>query len=897
MAIPLPRRRNNPSGRQNTGQIPTRANIQRQNVSRDPGARGGPSAIPAGAFGGGEGVTALGAGIQQYAAAESQQLQQELNRSDYINTELEKGNLANELTRATGAFDAVSGSYTNSDGTVDKDGMAKLDRVIEDITKRRLDVVQQNQSMSQRASDEFANQAELVKQNVYSKLQTQVTKARTDQFKLSLQAQLVQVAADKAAASDVVNLIKTNRQISHGFISSLDTSTRNEVLSGANAGLLKHAARKFVMGGQFREARTRITDIVEALGENNISTTGWTGKSIRDAYLYIDEEQTKFNNTKQSATLSALAEKIAAIDKFDLTDSAKQALKIRVVTGDNGGNIPEFKQKLSIVEADYRKLENPTPEQTKKFVEMRDTLLGYTTPTKEPPSVFAQKVESLNKMFPQPFNEKDAKKFMDGLYKLTTGLEPKDPKDKSELQEKNDYLDAQFTLYKTSGGKDGLTPDLYTKAKLFLNSGYKEAPLSEYTVKQKAREDYLDKQLKIFKDTGGKDGISPENHKRMMAKVMTDVELPSLDENFDLKDQRLIDNLVDSYLGADVFGSGAKQPQKGYEEFSMKFKSAVARAMITGEYSNGLAVSPEKNYFDIINMVGQTAEFKGKGPKRQKPSEKFDSRVGIKLTRTKKGIDLTIADDQFSVDPSESLSSIIGETSATVNSDYFKGRLINAGIKTGLNVDEATGLWSGLKNSIAKFSEILGKETEDPQVTQSRLLYSLIARDFIRFVSLSPRFAVKEQELLRDLFPSSGALNSPWQTRSRLLLFRNLLKKKIVDLRSTAINVQNPEKQEESIESAKVWAGTIRNINTLMPEVPSVENLDNLKNLPAKETYKYLQSEIYGDNPRVILRSDLNDYKERLIKQRGKKAGEARYKVLENKIEEYQKQILKEKNS
>ena len=126
---------------------------------------------------------------------------------------------------------------------------------------------------------------------------------------------------------------------------------------------------------------------------------------------------------------------------------------------------------------------------------------------------------------------------------------------------------------------------------------------------------------------------------------------------------------------------------------------------------------------------------------------------------------------------------------------------------------------------------------------------------------------------------------------------RNLLKKKIVDLRSTAINVQNPEKQEESIESAKVWAGTIRNINTLMPEVPSVENLDNLKNLPAKETYKYLQSEIYGDNPRVILRSDLNDYKERLIKQRGKKAGEARYKVLENKIEEYQKQILKEKNS
>lgn len=894
MAIPLPRRRNNPSGRQNTGQIPTRANIQRQNVSRDPGARGGPSAIPAGAFGGGEGVTALGAGIQQYAAAESQQLQQELNRSDYINTELEKGNLSNELTRATSAFDAVSGSYTNSDGTVDKDGMAKLDRVIEDITKSRIDVVQQNRSMSQRASDEFVQQAELVKQNVYSKLQTQVTKARTDQFKLSLQAQLVQVAADKAAASDVVNLIKTNRQISHGFISSLDTSTRNEVLSGANAGLLKHAARKFVMGGQFREARTRITDIVEALDENNISTTGWTGKSIRDAYLYIDEEQTKFNNTKQSATLSAFAEKIAAIDKLDPTrysDSEKDALKISVITGASGGNIPEFKQKLDVLQKNFDLIENPTAEQTTDFIIKRDKIIsGFEPPPTKEKSSLAEKVEELNKLYPLPRTEEEKNKVMEGLYSITTGIEPKDRKNKPDLQVKNDNIDAQFA-------RGEIEKDVYIKAKLYLNSGYKEASPSEYTVKQKSRKDYLDKQLKIFKDTGGKDGISPENHKRMMAKVMTDVELPSLDENFDLKDQRLIDNLVDSFLGADTFGSGAKQPQKGYEKFSMKFKAAVARAMITGEYSNGLAVSPEKNYFDIINMVGQTAEFKGKGPKRQKPSERFDSRVGIKLTQTKKGIDLTIADDQFSVDPSESLSSIIGETSATVNSDYFKGRLINAGIKTGLKVDEATGLWSGLKNSIAKFSEVLGKETEDPQVTQSRLLYSLIARDFIRFVSLSPRFAVKEQELLRDLFPSSGALNSPWQTRSRLLLFRNLLKKKIVDLRSTAINVQNPEKQEESIESAKVWAGTIRNINTLMPEVPSVETLDNLKNISAKETYKYLQSEIYGDNPRVILRSDLNDYKERLIKQRGKKAGEARYKVLENKIKEYQKQILKEKNS
>ena len=773
--------------------------------------------------------------------------------------------------------------------------MNKVDQLIEQASQNRLNIVQNNRSMSQRASDEFSMQAELVKQNAYAKLRKNVATARTEQFKLSLQAQLVQVAAasdkdGRTVASDVVNLIIANRQIANGFISSLNTKARNEALSTANAGLLKDAVRKFVLGTQFGQARTRIYEIVDALGEKNISTTGWTAKSINEAFQYIDEEQTKFNNTQQSAKLSATAEKMAEIDKLDLTDPEKQALKIRVITGDKAKNIPEFQQKLDVLQKNFGLIQNPTAEQTKDFFLKRDKIIsGYEPPPTKEQSSFAEKVEALNDLYPMPRTEEQENKVMEGLYSITTGIEPKDPKNKTDLQIKNDNLDAQFT-------KGEIKKALYIKAKLYLNSGYKEVPPSEYTIKQKARADYLDKQLEIYKDSNKKEGISPKQHKLMMAKVMTDVEIPDLDENLELKDQKLIDALVDSYLGADVFGPGAKQPQKGYEEFSMKFKAAVAKAMITGEYSNGLPVNPEKNYFDIINMVGQTAEFKGKGPKRPKPAEQFDSRVGIKITGKGTDLKMTIEDQPFLSDPSESLSTIVGETASTVESDYFKNRLINAGMKTGLNLNQATGIWSGLKNAIAKFSEILGKKSEDPRVTQSRLLYSLIARDFIRFVSLSPRFAVKEQELLRDLFPSSGVLNSPRQTRSRLSLFKNLLKKKIADLRSTALNIRSPEKQEEAIESAKIWAGTIRNINTLMPEVAPTETLSNLKTLSAKETYKYLQDELFGENPRIITRDDLNDYKERLIRERGKKEGEARFKILNNKLKEFQKEIYREKN-
>lgn len=885
MAIPLPRRRNNPMGRPNTGQVPTRSNIQRQNVSQDPGARGGPTSIPTNAFtGSSQGIIDLGTGIQQVADAESAQLQQELNRSDYINTEIEKGNLANDIDKIANNFDAISGSYRNTDGSVDKDGMNKVDQLIEQASQNRLNIVQNNRSMSQRASDEFSMQAELVKQNAYAKLRKNVATARTEQFKLSLQAQLVQVAADEATASDVVNLIKNNRVIANGFISSLSTKDRNEALATASTGLLKNAVRKFVLGAQFRQAKLRVGDIIKELGENNISTTGWTAKSINDAYLYIDEEQQKFNDTQRSSKLTEAQKDILEIKKLKLPEKQEQALIIHRLGGPKPDPIPEKIKIYNLMKEEFDLKENPTAEEYNDFYDQKRKLLYNLDPaTDSQKTDLERQIELINQTNPAPRTEEDQIRYLEDIRALATGIKPKDAPQDSDTDKKQARIDKMLADEKISS-------DVWVDATLNLNSGLKKPVPSATTLAQDRAIAYLNQRLKDKK-------ITQDEYDRRMMQVHNFVgqeKFPELDEDLKPGEYNLISDVVDSRLGAKAIAAGTRQPKPGYEEFSIKFKEAVVDTYLTGIYPNGSTATKERNIFKIVDRIAKMDGYKEGLPSLLSPEREFDTRVGIEIKRVGNNNFLQIKDQTLEKRKKESALDVNTQSVNLISNEFLEQRIKNAAIAEGLTVEQATGLWSGLKNAVAKFSQILGKETEDPRVTQSRLLYSLIARDFIRFVSLSPRFAVKEQELLRDLFPSSGALNSPRQTRSRLILFRNLLKKKIGDFRSTAI--YNKDLKEESIEGAKVWANTIRNINTLMPEVPPVETLVDIKNMSPEDTYDYLHSEILGDSSRSLSRDDFEGYRKIVYDRYGPKKGEARIKIFEKKMKEYQTIIKNKRN-
>jgi len=881
MAIPLPRRRNNPMRRPNTGQVPTRSNIQRQNVSKDPGARGGPTSIPTNAFtGGSQGIIDLGTGIQQVADAESAQLQQELNRSDYINTEIEKGNLANDIDKIANNFDAISGSYRNTDGSVDKDGMNKVDQLIEQASQNRLNIVQNNRSMSQRASDEFSMQAELVKQNAYAKLRKNVATARTEQFKLSLQAQLVQVAAasdkdGRTVASDVVNLIIANRQIANGFISSLNTKARNEALSTANAGLLKDAVRKFVLGGQFGQAKTRIYQIVDALGQKNISTTGWTAKSINEAHQYIDEEQQKFNATQQSSKLSEFQGKIAELKKLNLPEDRFKEVVIGMLGGPKPEPVPDKIKVYNFLKDEFKTIKNPTAKQYTDFHNQKIKLLSGLDPDTDTKTDLEIKIDSVENRYPMPRTEEDEAKYLEEIRAVTTGIKPKDAPADSDTDKKQDRLDKMLADKKISSA-------VWVDATLSLNSGLKPPAPAPATVAQERAIKYLNKMLKEKKIT------QPEYDRRMMQvhNFIGQEKFPELDEDLKPENYRLISAIADTRLGAKAIAAGTLQPKEGYEEFSVKFKEAIVDAYVTGVYPNGSQVTGERNLFRITDRISKMAGYKENLPELIRPTERFDKRVGIELTGSGKDIGMKIVDPVFENITNETASDIIEETERYVSGDYLKNRFMSAATGEGaLTVEKATGIWSAIQDSVAQFSQFLGDRSEDPQVTQSRLLYSLIARDFIRFVSLSPRFAVKEQELLRDLFPSSGVLNSPRQTHSRLKLFRNLLKKKIVDLRTTA--QYNPDQSEEAIETAKVWANTVRNINTLIPEIPSVDTLVDLKKLSPSQAHDYIKTEILGDKERDLTMEDFNNWRPDVLDQYGPKKGGARMKVLFSKIQEY----------
>ena len=87
----------------------------------------------------------------------------------------------------------------------------------------------------------------------------------------------------------------------------------------------------------------------------------------------------------------------------------------------------------------------------------------------------------------------------------------------------------------------------------------------------------------------------------------------------------------------------------------------------------------------------------------------------------------------------------------------------------------ATGFWSTVSNILNEsvgnvFSGAVNKTTQ-----RARFQFGLLARDFIRLVTLSPRFAVREQEILQTIFSGSRAGLSAEQAAVNIQQFSNLI--------------------------------------------------------------------------------------------------------------------------
>tara|TARA_R110000751_G_scaffold52601_3_gene114577 strand:- start:508 stop:3015 length:2508 start_codon:yes stop_codon:yes gene_type:complete len=141
-----------------------------------------------------------------------------------------------------------------------------------------------------------------------------------------------------------------------------------------------------------------------------------------------------------------------------------------------------------------------------------------------------------------------------------------------------------------------------------------------------------------------------------------------------------------------------------------------------------------------------------------------------------------------------------------------------------VSIDQATSIPSAISSILGgTIGQVPGLEYfANAKVTQSRLLYSMIARDFVRFVSLSPRYAVKEQDLIRGMYPGPEAFNSPRQAMQRLQFFKGMLLESLNGLQQELKQGVSPDDWKEMKKVAGLWTGMIKKINRFTPKFQKI---------------------------------------------------------------------------
>ena len=120
----------------------------------------------------------------------------------------------------------------------------------------------------------------------------------------------------------------------------------------------------------------------------------------------------------------------------------------------------------------------------------------------------------------------------------------------------------------------------------------------------------------------------------------------------------------------------------------------------------------------------------------------------------------------------------------------------------GLDITKATGIWSALRAFAGATIGQVFPDAENKEVTKARLMFSLIARDVVRMISLSPRFAVKEQELIQSIFAGPELFNSPRQALNRITTMQTVIDKKIFNIKASLQRQPGFDKESELVEEA-----------------------------------------------------------------------------------------------
>ena len=159
----------------------------------------------------------------------------------------------------------------------------------------------------------------------------------------------------------------------------------------------------------------------------------------------------------------------------------------------------------------------------------------------------------------------------------------------------------------------------------------------------------------------------------------------------------------------------------------------------------------------------------------------------------------------------------------------------------GLDIRLATGVRSALENALGStVAQIpfLGF-LENKEVTKSRLMLSLIARDVVRLISLSPRFAVKEQELIQSMFSGPELFNSPRQAMNKINVMKEVIDRRMDGILRDLSRHPSEDKESELVDEASRLTEMKERMNLFTFDFIEVNSVEEAGKLNFEQTDRY----------------------------------------------------------
>ena len=740
MTIALPYRRQQPLGK-NIAKKPNRANVQRVAPASDPGARGGPTDTNIMMFGGGSGMQEFGEGISNMGMQQLEDIHTDIAKTEavQIRTFGDKFKLdVAELGKKVGPNDpaALQAYYKKADDFT----IAELKKVTESGGSDHY-----KSALTQRYNTERDIAKGAITGAVRGYQDDIIVAQMNDEFNASL----------KQNKNDVRMGLKENQRIFEEKRGIVSYEARLTAKKEADKTLVFHRSNIHLGNGEFRQAR-------EALWQDT-----------QEGSILTKEYAAQVEKIQATETAAHIAREVKAQEKAT-------ALK----PGDKGVLTP-------LGWYSYPTDENPDGILHKGSVDPKNNILtiagvgAFSIVTNEETKETTLKL--LEGSAPKP--EETAEEAMAGKLKATNDYLAKFYKDgkvpieeakkiaglpETKLSELKEKIAAIEAMNLDDDIEEAMIQEaiLGSPKDIQIQRSYLEEALEKNTIN---KDQYDRAMLSIM--TGGKDidtaevkgikaGITAVEKEKIIAKSKEGGPFPVTSS-----DTGQIQGFYNRMIGHTKGKTGVWTIQTGYENIYARLvgKAEEIKAK-TGIPSGSAGLEAwlyfRKNHPELL-------------PHRESALKQFHDILG--LTPIEDDSEAQLA--SITLNTKENKLNIPGTDAALreLDSNSLESKMKQAYDEAQISIVDATGVYSGLRATLgATVAQIPGFGWfESKRVTKARLMYSLIARDFVRYISLSPRFAVKEQELIQSMFPGPELFNAPGQAINRLLGFEDVIHQKL----------------------------------------------------------------------------------------------------------------------